>query len=406
MISKPEILAPAGDLEKLRFAYLYGADAAYIGGGGFSLRAGAGFSLEEIAQARVLADTLHKKLYVAINLYAHNCDIAALPAYIQDLARLKPDALIVSDPGVFALCRQIAPEIALHISTQANNTNWLSARFWRGQGARRIVLARELRLSEAAEIAVQGGLETEIFVHGAMCISYSGRCLLSAFLTGRDANRGDCSHACRWQYSLQEQRRPGEFFPLEEDARGSYILNSRDLCLIDLIPELAAAGIGAWKIEGRNKSAYYVANTVRVYRAALDAYLAEGEDYACRPAWREELRKISHRDYTTGFALGQPGADAFRYPDGGYIRGYDFAAIILAQEAGWLHLEQRNHFQPGDRLEILLPDGGNQDLIVEAVYDRQQQRLDAARHPRQRLLLPYAGPELPPHPLICRRAAR
>lgn len=406
MVNQPEILAPAGDLEKLYFAYIYGADAAYIGGSGFSLRAGAGFSLEDIAQARQMADKLHKKLYVAINLYAHNRDIAALQDYIQTLAALRPDALIVSDPGVFALCRQTAPEIALHISTQANNTNWLSARFWCDQGARRIVLARELSLSESGEISAKGGLETEIFVHGAMCVAYSGRCLLSAFLTGRNANQGDCSHACRWQYALQEVRRQGEYFPIEEDSRGGYILNSKDLCLIDLIPELMQTNINAWKIEGRNKSAYYVANTVRVYRAALNSFMDERENYICRPVWREELSKISHRDYTTGFAQGRAGEESFRYQDGGYIRDYDFVAVILKQEAGWLHLEQRNHFLPGDKLEILLPGGDNQVLAVEAIYNQHHQRLDAARHPQQKLLLPYVGPDLPLHPLICRRSVR
>lgn len=405
-INKPELVAPAGDLEKLRFAYLYGADAAYIGGGDYSLRAGAGFSLEGIAQARELADSLHKKLYIAVNLFAHNRDLTALPGYIQALAALNPDALIVSDPGVFSLCREAAPHIPLHISTQANNTNWRSARFWREQGAKRIVLARELSLREAAEITARGGLETEIFVHGALCVSYSGRCLISKFLTGRDANQGDCTHPCRWNYALQEEKRPGEFYPVEEDGRGSYIMNSKDLCLLEQAPELLRTGVHAWKIEGRNKSAYYVANVARVYRAAIDACLEEGENYFCRPDWREELRRISHRDYTTGFALGEPQADAFRYADGGYLRSHDFAAVVAAQEPGWLSLEQRNHFAPGDTLDILLPDATCVSFTVGSIFDQQGTALDAARHPRQKLRVAYRGPELPAVPLICRRAVK
>lgn len=408
MIRRPELLAPAGDLEKLRFAYIYGADAAYIGGGNFSLRGTAGCDLQTLAEACRIRSEFGKRLYVAVNIYANNADIAQLPDYLRALAALAPDGLLVSDPGVFALARQYAPEIPLHISTQANNTNWMSARFWAGQGAARIVLARELSLDEAAEIAAQGGLETEVFVHGAVCISYSGRCLISQFLTGRSANRGDCSHPCRWQYALQEETRPGEYFPVCEDSRGSYIMNSKDLCLLELTPQLAAGGFAAWKIEGRNKSAYYTANVVRVYRAALDAYLRAPAQWRLCPEWAAELAKVSHRGYTTGFARAVPGPDAFRYDDGGYLRSHDFAAVALASSGGSLLLEQRNHFARGDMLELLLPDASNLSLPLTAIFDAESGApLPAARHPKMRVRIPCdeAVSRLS-FPLVCRRAAR
>ena len=403
----PELLAPAGDLEKLRFAYAYGADAAYIGGGDFSLRSNAGCGLDVLAEACSLARRTGKKLYVAVNIYADNHDIAVLPSYLENLAELQPDGLLISDPGVFRLAQQYAPRLPIHISTQANNTNWLSARFWAEQGASRIVLARELSIAEGAEIAQRSGLEAEIFVHGAICISYSGRCLISQFLTGRSANRGDCSHPCRWQYVVEEEKRPGEYFPVEEDARGSYFFNSRDLCLLAAIPQLVAGGFSAWKIEGRNKSAYYVANVVRVYRAALDAYLRDPDGWRCRSAWLEELTRVSHRGYTTGFAFGLPDADAYRYDDGSYLRSYDFTAVALEMRDGLLWLEQRNHFAVGDVLELLLPDATNIVLPVKAIYDENGCLLNAARHPRMQVAVDCGSlPVMLPFPLICRRAVR
>ena len=396
-------MAPAGDLEKLKFAYHYGADAAYIGGGNFSLRAGAGFNIEELAAASQMAKQLQKKLYVAVNAFAHNEDFVKLPDFLRQMKELHPDALIVSDPGVFSLCREIVPEIPLHISTQANNTNYATARFWAANGAKRIVLARELSLAEAAEITARGSLETEIFVHGAMCISYSGRCLISKFLTGRDANQGDCTHPCRWNYVLEEEKRPGEYFPILEDARGSYIMNSKDLCLLPLLPQLVESGITSWKIEGRHKSAYYVANTVRVYRAALDAYYEGKWSELLAKTWCKELGKVSHRDYTTGFALRKPEADAFRYDDGGYLRNYDFVAIAYGVENGMLLLEQKNHFSCGDELELLLPKAVNLKIPVAKILDEQGREVAAANHPHQRIRIPFSADSSLPWPLICRK---
>ncbi|MDO4582140.1 MAG: U32 family peptidase [Bacillota bacterium] len=402
----PELLAPAGDMERLSFAYKYGADAAYIGCGDYSLRAGTGFGLAEIEAAVRLAHGQNKKLYAALNVFAGNDDIAALPDYIRRLAQLGPDALIVSDPGVFDLAREYAPAIGLHISTQANNTNWRSARFWARQGASRVVLARELPYAQAAAIAALGGLQTEIFVHGAVCISYSGRCLLSSFMTARDANHGACSHPCRWQYALCEQRRPGEYFAIEQDERGSYILNSRDLCLIGRIPELCAGGFDSLKIEGRNKSAYYVANCLRIYRAALDAYAADPDAFSCAEKWRNELAKVSHRGYCEGFFAGAPAEDAYRYDDGGYEREYDFCALALAYDGERLHLEQRNHLSAGDMLEILLPSDEHLCLELHDLREEDGAPIAAAPHPRQHISV--AAAELPelPLPLICRRRVK
>ncbi len=403
---KPELLAPAGDPEKLLFAYLYGADAAYIGAGDYSLRLNSGFSLEQIADAVSLAHRLGKKLYLAVNSFMRESDINALPAYLAQLVELQPDALIVSDPGTLSLARQYAPQCPVHISTQANTTNWLSARFWREQGAARVILARELSLAEAGAISAKAGIETEIFVHGAMCISFSGRCLLSSFMTGRSANQGNCSHPCRYNYALVEEKRPGEFFPIEEDGHGSYIMNSRDLCLLDYIPQLCSGNFASLKIEGRNKSAYYVANAVRIYRAAIDAFAAGPEHYCPNPLWQQDLAKISHREYTAAFAEGPAAASSMRYEDGGYIRGYDFTAVVKEIRKDMLLLEQRNHIAVGDQLEIICPDGSNIPLRAEKIFDEYGVPLAAARHPRQLILLPNPGlGDLQP-PLIVRRPVK
>lgn len=403
---KPELLAPAGDPEKLLFAYRYGADAAYIGAGAYSLRLNSGFSLEQISEAVSLARRLDKKLYLALNAYMRDQDLAELPEYLTRLADIAPDALIISDPAVLTLARRYAPQLPLHISTQENTTNALSARFWREQGAQRVILARELSLAEAGAISEQAAIDTEIFIHGAMCISYSGRCLLSSFMTGRSANQGNCSHPCRYHYTLMEEKRPGEFFPIEEDQRGSYIMNSRDLCLIDYIPELCSGRFASLKIEGRNKSAYYVANAVRIYRAAIDAYAADPRHYACDPLWRQELAKISHRQYTAAFAEGAAGAESMRYDDGGYVRGYDFTAIVREINAQQLLLEQRNHFAPGDQLEIICPDGRNIPLTVDQLCDESGLPLAAARHPRQLIRMPNPGLSQLQPPLIVRRPVK
>ncbi|MCL1906243.1 MAG: U32 family peptidase [Clostridiales bacterium] len=409
---KPELLAPAGDMEKLRVAIAYGADAVYIGGQDFSLRARAGnFSAKELPAAVEYAHRAGKKLYVAVNVFARNSDIERLPAYLKLLAEAAPDALIISDLGVFSLAREYAPGLPLHISTQANTVNWQSAAAWGRLGAKRVILGRELTLAEVAKISALPGPETEIFVHGAMCMAYSGRCFLSHYLSGRDANRGDCAQPCRWRYALQEEKRPGEFFPVKEDARGGYILNSRDLCLIEALPDIIGSGVSAVKIEGRNKSAYYIANVTRVYRAAIDAAY-DGQWYNTKmEAWRRELAKISHREYTTGFAFGPPGDKGQRYLTSDPIRGYDFAAMVTALEPGILVLEQRNHFASGDTLELLLPDGGQLDILVTTMHNGAEKSINAAAHPGMRVYLPLTAEQqqtlaLYSLPLVVRRMAR
>lgn len=402
---RPELLAPAGDLEKLRFALLYGADAVYLGGQEFSLRAGANnFSPEQLVEGVRIAHALNKKVYLAVNIYAKNADLDILPAYLAMAQETGLDALIISDPGVFAYAREYAPQVPIHISTQANTGNWRAAKFWQEAGAKRVILARELSIAEMKTIAELSGLETEAFVHGAMCISYSGRCLLSNFLVGRDANRGDCAHPCRWNYRLEEEKRPGSYFPIEEDKRGSYIMNSKDLCLLGLIPELLAANLSSWKIEGRNKSAYYVANITRVYRQAIDAALAEKEDFYIRKEWMEEIAKVSHREFTTAFALGAPDQTAYRYDDADSVRGYDFAGVIHEVSEDSILVEQRNHLAVGDEAEIILPNGQNIKIPISAIFDEQGNPLDAARHPRQMVRIPAKIEAQAP--LIIRRGQR
>jgi len=402
---KPELLAPAGDLEKLRFALLYGADAVYIGGQEFSLRAGANnFSSEEICEGVRFAHGLNKKIYLAVNIYAKNADLDVLPDYLAIAQEAGIDALIISDPGVFAYAREFAPKIPIHISTQANTGNWRAAKFWQEAGAKRVILARELNIAEMKTIGELGGLETEAFVHGAMCISYSGRCLLSSFLVGRDANRGDCAHPCRWNYRLEEEKRPGSYFPIEEDKRGSYIFNSKDLCLLPLINELLEANLSSWKIEGRNKSAYYVANITRIYRQAIDAAMLEKEDFYVREDWLEEIGKVSHREFTTAFATGKPDETAYRYDDTDSIRSYDFAGVIHEINEDSILVEQRNHLALGDEAEIILPDGENIILPIGAIYDEEGNSLEAARHPRQMVRIPANIKAVAP--LIIRRKQR
>jgi len=340
---------------------------------------------------------------VAVNSFLRPHHMDKLPEYLERLAQIDPHALILSDPGVFALARQYAPNIPIHISTQANVTNGLSARFWHEAGASRIILARELSLDEVAGISRSEQIETEIFIHGAMCISYSGRCLLSSIMTDRSANLGSCSHPCRYKYTLEEEKRSGEHFPIEEDVRGSYIMNSRDLCLLEYIPKLCTSGIASLKIEGRNKSAYYVANCVRVYRAALDAWAADPEKFALDPLWMQELEKVSHRGYTDAFAQGQAGSASIRSEHGGYIRGYDFAAIAHEAEGNRLWLEQRNYFAAGDELELILADGRNIALPVNKMQDEDGEPITVANHPKQRVSVEFPfGGELP-LPLLARK---
>lgn len=392
---KIELLAPAGDLEKLKIAVLYGADAVYLGGRHFGLRAGAGnFAENDLADGVRFAHEHGVRVYVTVNIFAHNRDLAGLPAYLDMLCHAGADAVIVSDPGVIGLIRRHYPALPIHLSTQANTTNWAAARFWEEFGVRRIVLARELSLKEIREIREHVALELEIFIHGAMCISYSGRCLLSSYLTGRDANRGDCAQSCRWKYALVEEKRPGEYFAIEEDNRGSYILGSKDLCLIEHIPELIGAGVSSFKIEGRMKSVNYVAGVVKAYREALDAYSCDSENYCFNPAWLEEIGKVSHRDYTTGFLFGSPGPAGQHYAGEIYRRSHIFAGLVRGydHDSGMAVIEQRNRFAVGDEVEIMVPRGGSFRQKVKRIIDEQGHAVDAAPHPQQVVRIPLDKP--------------
>ncbi|ATW23979.1 peptidase U32 family protein [Candidatus Formimonas warabiya] len=388
---KPELLAPAGNLEKLEMAVRFGADAVYLGGKSFGLRAGAGnFSLEEMAQGVKFAHENGAKVYVAVNIFAHNEDLVELGGYLDAISSLKADGVIVSDPGVFRLVKSRVPDLPIHISTQANNTNWSGALFWQEMGAKRIVLARELSFQEIREISRRSQIELEAFVHGSMCISYSGRCLLSNYLTGRNANKGDCAHPCRWNYRLVEEKRPGQYFPVLEDERGTYIFNSKDLCLIEHLPDLIQAGVGSFKIEGRMKSAYYVATVVKVYREAIDTYWADPESYSFQESWREELAKVSHRHYTTGFALQKPSAFDHRYDSSAYIRSYDFVGVVLdyLPETGEMRVEQRNRLAVGDEIEIVPPQGPFMSWKIPSMKDDRGEFIEAAPHPQQVITIP------------------
>lgn len=386
-IGKPELLAPAGDLEKGRLALLYGADALYLGGKAFGLRAYAGnFTIEEIAAVTELAHSSGKKVYVTVNIFARDEDIAALPAYLLQLAACQVDGLLVSDLGVWATARQVVPQLPLHVSTQANTANGAAVRAWQQLGAARVVLARELSLQEIAAIAAETEVELETFVHGAMCIAYSGRCLLSSYLTGRDGNRGACTQACRWRYALVEEKRPGQFFSLEEDEGGSYIMNSKDLCLIAYLPDLLRLGLSSLKIEGRMKSAHYVATVVSVYRQAIDAAWADLEGYAPKPEWLAELDKVSHRAYTAGFALGRPDSAAMVYDSPRAAEAYSFVGLVLDydQEAQRLYIQQRNNVKAGQLLEVLQPDGQVFPLLLKDMEDEEGLSIDCAPHAQQR----------------------
>ncbi|MCG9969084.1 U32 family peptidase [Pelotomaculum terephthalicicum JT] len=390
-MKQPELLAPAGDLEKLKVAVLYGADAVYLGGRLFGLRAGAGnFSEEEMAAGVRFAHEKGVRVYITVNIFAHNSDLTVLPGYLDTVRAAGADGVIVSDPGVVELVRKFHPALPVHLSTQANTTNWSAARFWEKQGVSRIILARELSLDEIREIRERVGVELEVFVHGAMCISYSGRCLLSNYFAGRDANRGDCAQSCRWKYALVEETRPGVYLPFEEDEKGAYILSSRDLCLIRHIPELAAAGVSSFKIEGRMKSIHYVAGVVKAYREAIDAFFAVGSGCWNPDAWLEEISKVSHREYTTGFLFGNPGAAGQHYHSKIYRRRYSFAGLVRGYDShtGLAVVEQRNRFAAGDEMEILTPTGGPLKLKISAIYDEEGNSIEAAPHPQQIVRIP------------------
>ncbi len=385
---KIELLAPAGDLEKLITAINYGADAVYFGGELFSLRAGAGnFSLEEMAKGIEYAHSKNKKVYLALNIFAHNDDISVLEAYLQSLKNMSIDAFIVSDPGIILLIKSILPHAELHLSTQANTTNYLTANFWYNQGVKRIVLARELTFKEIHELRnkIPEDMDIEAFVQGAMCISYSGRCLLSNFMVQRDANRGACAHPCRWKYSLVEEKRPGEYFPVEEDDRGTYILNSRDLCMLEYIPELAASGITSFKIEGRMKSAFYVATVVGVYRKAIDAYLENPDKYDFKEEWMKELKKVSHREFTTGFYFNKPTGNDQNYQTSAYIREYSFIGVVKSydEETKIAVVEQRNKMSIGEEIEVFGPYTDFFSQKLDLLENENGEPIQSAPHPQQ-----------------------
>lgn len=384
--NKPELLSPAGNPEKMKLALLYGADAVYLGGKSFGLRAmGSNFSLEELREAMAFAHGLGKKVYVTVNIFPHNADLESLPDYLRFLREIGADALLVADLGVFQLARELVPELPLHVSTQANSVNYMAVEAWHKLGAERVVLARELSLGEVAKIREHTGAELEMFVHGAMCISYSGRCLLSSYFTGRDANRGACVQSCRWRYALAEASRPGEYFPIEEDERGTYIMNSKDLCLLPHLPQIIASGVDSLKIEGRMKSVHYVASVTKAYREALDSYWANPEHFEVRQEWLEELDKVSHRPYTTGFALHEPTADDQVYASSSYLQTSDFVGLVLDYDArsGYATVEQRNNMRLGQELEILRPQGAGFRQLLTDMLDEEGQPIEVAPHAQQ-----------------------
>lgn len=391
---KIELLAPAGDMEKLKTAVRFGADAVYFGGEMFSLRAGAGnLSVPEIAEAM---DWLHEngaRGYMTVNIYPHNGDIRPLRDYISKISDIPVDAFIVSDPGVISIIREQIPDAEIHLSTQANTTNYVTAQFWASMGVKRIVAAREMSLEELSEMRrnLPCDVEIEAFIHGAMCISYSGRCLLSNFMAGRDANQGACTHPCRWKYALVEEQRPGEYYPIEEDERGSYILNSRDLCMIDRIPDLAEAGVYSFKIEGRMKSMYYVATVVTAYRAAIDEYLKDPDHYVFNEAHFDELCKASHREFTHGFYFNKPTDRDQNYLTSEYTRDYSFVGLVREtdEETGLTTVEQRNKFSVGDTVEVFGPYTPFYEETISEMYNEEGEPVESAPHPQQILKIRF-----------------
>lgn len=393
---KPELLIPASSLEVLKTAVVFGADAVYIGGEAFGLRAKAkNFSGEDMIEGIAFAHEHGVKVYVTANILAHNRDLEGVRAYFEELKEIKPDALIIADPGVFMLAKEICPEIERHISTQANNTNYLTYQFWYQQGAKRVVSARELSMEELRELRahIPDDLEIETFVHGAMCISYSGRCLLSNYFTGRDANQGACTHPCRWKYAVMEESRPGEYLPVYENERGTYIFNSKDLCMIEHIPELLESGIDSFKIEGRMKTALYVATVARTYRKAIDDCLQSRELYEKNLPWyKEQIAACTYREFTTGFFYGKPDESSQIYDNNTYQKGYTYLGIVGDVDAeNYIHLEQRNKFSVGEMIEIMKPDGENLAVRVEAILNEEGEAMESAPHPQQKLRVRLSG---------------
>lgn len=388
---KTELLIPASNLEVLKTAVMFGADAVYIGGEAFGLRAKAkNFSPEDMREGIKFAHEHGVRVHVTANILAHNYDLEGAKEYFKELKDIGPDALIIADPGMYSLAKEICPEIERHVSTQANNTNYLTYKFWYEQGAKRVVTARELSLEEIKEIRknIPDDMEIESFIHGAMCISYSGRCLLSNYFTGRDANQGACTHPCRWKYAVVEEQRPGEYLPVYENERGTYIFNSKDLCMIEHIPDLIDAGIDSFKIEGRMKTALYVATVARTYRKAIDDYLEDPEKYKASMDWyKAEISKCTYRQFTTGFYYGKPTDEAQIYDSNTYINEYIYLGIVYEVDGeGYAHIEQRNKFCKDDVIEIMKPDGRNIEAkVLKILDDETGTEVNSAPHPQQKL---------------------
>ena len=407
---KPELLVPAGSLEVLKTAVRYGADAVYIGGEAFSLRAKAkNFTHDEMVEGIRFAHEHGARVHVTANIYARNYDVDPVREYFKELKELRPDAILIADPGVFMIEREICPEIPVHISTQANNTNYMTFEFWRKLGVQRVVCARELSLDEIKVLRskVPSDMDIECFVHGAMCVSFSGRCLLSNYLTGRDANRGECSHPCRWQYHITESTRPGEYLPVTEDENGTYIFNSKDLCMIDHIPELYDAGVFSLKLEGRMKTAFYVATVVHAYREAIDDFLRDRALYESKKQYYlEEVSKASYRGFTTGFYFGRPSAEDQVYTSSSYIRTYDFVAVVLEKlDDGRVLVEQRNKFSIGDEAEILRAGKESVNIVIENMTDIDGRQITSAPHAQQKVILKL-NTEVEPFDIIRKEAKK
>ena len=389
---KPELLVPASSLEVLKIAVIFGADAVYIGGEAFGLRANAkNFSKEDMREGIAFAHEHGVKVYVTVNILAHNEDLEGVREYLYELKELKPDGLIIVDPGIFTYAKEICPEIERHISTQANNTNYETYRFWYERGAKRVVTARELSLEEIRGIRahIPEDMEIETFVHGAMCISYSGRCLLSNYLVGRDANRGACTHPCRWKYSIVEEKRPGEYMPVFENERGTYIFNSKDLCMIEHMDDVLTSGIDSLKIEGRMKTALYVATVARTYRKAIDDYMESPEKYKANMDWyKEQISNCTYRQFTTGFFYGKPDENTQIYDNNTYVKEYTYLGFAEdIDERGFVQITQRNKFVTGETIEVMKPNGENIPVTVKAIYDEDGNQVESAPHPQQKLFV-------------------
>ncbi len=403
---KTELLIPAGSLEVLKTAVIYGADAVYIGGEAFGLRAKAkNFTNDDIREGIAFAHKHGVKVYITANILAHNDDLSGVEEYFNELKEIKPDAVIISDPGVFAIAKRVIPDMELHISTQANNTNYGTYLFWHQLGAKRVVSARELSLAEIKEIRgkIPEDLEIESFIHGAMCMSYSGRCLLSNYMTGRDANQGACTHPCRWKYSLVEEKRPGEYMPVYENERGTYIFNSKDLCMIEYIPEMMDAGIDSFKIEGRMKTALYVATVARTYRKAIDDYNKDPELYKANMDWyRSEIGKCTYREFTTGFYFGKPDETTQIYDNNTYVKNYTYLGTVEAvDERGFARIEQKNKFTVGETIEVMKPGGRNLEVTVKGIWNEDGEAQESAPHSRQ-ILFVELDEQLEPYDILRR----